>query len=495
MFVRSHCYRLVRRVSVGAAAFFIFLPVGGSSLLAYSNGDAASAASPGASVHGGVNRARLDRCLKAVLGVGRGSATPVSGSAAAQVVAGFSVFRRTRSGADALPAAANLGEALAAAGARTYDPSAAVRLTHNGGQPAAYAVPATVSVPTLPVGCDHLPQFAGVGAYLALQTQDTGSGPGACLIWTQVQESPPLGPFLPGMPPPKPVKTLAVAQTVCKSEAVLSGYVGALGGLRVASRTQRVLIPDGVSALTYTLSDGHHFTVGVTGNLATPPAAALSIHLSQHPTAAELRRQLAAHLPTTVTETGTGGHPTVTLTRPVTLIPDTLGYVSFLRHLLQGSGSTSSSGSSTGASCSARTHRCVAVTVTTTCDASEHCHTTRTIHRYRYVGAKPPPGTTGPNTQPTAPIVARTNRLVTRPRKLTLVLSGTPQRHVVVLLSVSCFARNSAAASGGPPLQVPVPSRTAIALPGPGRAFHACDVGALVTSTQRSRVHITIARG
>ncbi len=284
-------------------------------------------------------------------------------------------------------------------------------------------------------------------------------------------------------------------QTVCKSEAVLSGYVGALGGLLVGSRTQRVLIPDGASAVTYTLSDGHQFTVGVARNLAAPPAA-LSIQTSpQRLTAAELRQQLAAHLPTTVTETGAGVYPPVTLTRPVSLIPDIVGSLSFLRHLLLSSSVRSSSSSSTGASCSARTHRCVAVTVTTTCDAREHCHMSRTIHRYRYVGAKPPPGTTGPDNQATAPIVARTNRVFTRPRKLTLVLSGTPQRHVVVLLSVNCFSRNSAAGSGGPPLQVAIPSRTPIALPGPGRAFRTCDVGVLVTSTQRSRVHVTVARG
>ena len=75
----------------------------------------------------------------------------------------------------------------------------------------------------------------------------------------------------------------------------------------------------------------------------------------------------------------------------------------------------------------------------------------RRINRYRYVGARPPAGTTGSDTQPTGPIVARVNRVITRPRKLTLVLSGTLHRHVVVLLSVSCFSRNSAAGSGDPP--------------------------------------------
>jgi hypothetical protein len=257
---------------------------------------------------------------------------------------------------------------------------------------------------------------------------------------------------------------------------------------------ERALIPDGVSAVTYTLSGGRQFTVGVAGNLATPPA--LSIRLGPNGlTAAELGRQLASHLATTVTETGTGVYPTVTLTRPVSLIPDVVGSISFLRHLAQTSGSTSSSGGTTGASCSAQTHRCVAVTIATTCDAHEHCKMTRTIHRYRYVGAHPPPGTTGPDNQPTAPIVARINRLFTRPGKLTLVLTGPAQPRVVVLLSVNCFAHNSAASSDEPPLNVPVPSRTAIALPGPGRAFQACDVSALVTATRRSRVNVTVARG
>ena len=137
----------------------------------------------------------------------------------------------------------------------------------------------------------------------------------------------------------------------------------------------------------------------------------------------------------------------------------------------------------------------MAVTVTTTCDSHEHCQTSRTINRYRYVGAKPPAGTTGPNTQPTGPIVARVNRVITRPRKLTLVLSGTPHRRVVVLLSVSCFSRNSAAGSAEPPLELAVPSRTPLDLPGPARTFHTCDVGALVISSQRGLVHATVARG
>ena len=94
------------------------------------------------------------------------------------------------------------------------------------------------------------------------------------------------------------------------------------------------LIPDGVSAITYALADGRQFTVPVAGNLATPPAE-LSLQTPlQHPTAAELGKQLAAHLPTTVTESSTGAGPSVTLARPVSLIPDTVGSFSFLRRLL-----------------------------------------------------------------------------------------------------------------------------------------------------------------
>ena len=228
--------------------------------------------------------------------------------------------------------------------------------------------------------------------------------------------------------------------------------------------------------------------------MATPPAELSPQTPLQHPTAAELGRQLAAHLPTTVTESSAGAGPSVTLARPVSLIPDTVGSLPFLRRL-SSSLSSSSSNSSTGASCSARTHRCVAVTVTTTCDSHEHCYMSRTINRYRYVGAKPPAGTTGPDTQPTGPIVARVNRVITRQRKLTLVLSGALHRHVVVLLSVSCFSRNSAAGSGEPSLELAVPSRTPISLPGPARTFHSCDVGALVISSQRGTVHVTVARG
>lgn len=454
----------------------------------------AGAASPTAAIaRGRGDRALVNRCLMAVLGVGRRPAWPVSGSADPQVVSQFAVFRRMPSNAAALPTAAHLRAALAGAGATTYDPSAAVLLTRNGAHGAVYAVPATMALSTVPVGCDRLPHFSGVGAYLALRAQQTGSGPGACVVSTQLEARVPSGSSPPGAIPPKPTKTLAVTQMLCQSEAVLSSYVGALGAALQGSRTQIALIPDGVSAISYTLADGHRFSVPVEGNLATLPAALSMRTALRHPSAAALGRSLSAHLPTTVTENGPGGNPIATLTRPVSLVADAVGSFSFLRAVLMSSSVGTSSSSTSGASCRARTHRCVAVTVTTTCDSHQHCQTRRTIHRYRYVGARPPAGTTGPDTQPTAPIVARTNRLVNRPTKLTLVLSGTPHRRVLVLLSVNCFSRNSAASSGGPPLQLAVPSRTPIGLP--GRTFHACDVDALVTSTQPGAVHVAVARG
>jgi hypothetical protein len=479
-------------MSLRSSRVFAPVAVGGFVLLVVIG--VVTASSAGAIAGGRGDRARLTRCVRSVLGNGGRTATPVAGSADPILVSRFAVFRRARSAVDTLPAAARLREELDAAGAVAYDPSAAVLLTRTGAHAAVYGVPASISLPVLPPGCGGLPQFAGVGAYLAFQADETGSGPGACMISTQLVPSPPSGSSLPGQAAPKPTTMISVVGAVCRSEAVLAGYVGALGDERLGSPHELALIPDGVTAITYALADGRRLTAPVVGNLVTPPAA-LSIPPTPHPvTATELGQQLAAHLPTTVTEAGAGAYPIASLTRPDSLITDTVGSFSFLRGLLAASsvGNSSSSTSGTGASCSARTHRCVAVIVTTTCNSHDQCRPTRTIHRYRYVTAKPPAGTTGPDTQPTAPIVGRTNRYITRPTKLTLVLSGPPHRQVVVLLSVSCFSRNSAAGASGPPLQVAVPSRTPIALPGPARTFRACDVGALVTSSQHGPVHVNV---
>jgi hypothetical protein len=456
-----------------------------------------SASSPGAVARARVDRALLSRCVKAVLEIG-GSARPVAGSASPTMVSSFAVFRRARSAGDTLPMAAQLRQQLAAAGARTYDPSHAVPLTRTGAHTAVYGVPATVALPVLPARCAGLPQLAGVTAYLASQADENGTGAGACMISTQLVPRQSSGAYLPGAASPKPAKTLTAAGAVCRSQAVLSGYAGALADDRLGSTPRLALVPDGVSAIIYTLGDGRQLTAPVTGNLVTPPAA-LSIPPTTHPvTATELGRALAAHLPTTVTETGPGDSPVASLARPAALIPDAVGSLTFLRRLITpvfASGSSSST-SGTGASCSARTHRCVAVTVTTTCNGRDRCRTTRTIHRYRYVTAKPPSGTTGPDTQPTAPIVGRVNRFITRPGKLALVLRGAPHRHVTVLLSTSCFSRHNATfIAGGAPLLIAVPSSTPISLPGRARTFRACDVGALVISSQPGPVHATVARG
>ena len=181
---------------------------------------AASAASPAlASTGAGTSRALLARCIRILLlEPGRGPATPVAGSADAGVLSSFAVLRRTRTAADKLPAAAQLRQVLALAGAATYDPSAAVLLKGSPARSAVYAVPATMSLPSLPAACEALPQFAGVGGYLALQAELTGSGAGVCLISTQLVTSTPPGIYLPGAPQPKPTRTLTVTQSACRSE-------------------------------------------------------------------------------------------------------------------------------------------------------------------------------------------------------------------------------------------------------------------------------------
>ena len=450
----------------------------------------------GAVARGGADPALLMSCAKAVLGVGSGSATPVVGSAAPQLVAELAVFREERSAANALPKVSDLADALAEAGAITYDPSAGVLLKRNGTQGGVYGIPATMALAALPAGCNSLPQFAGVGAYHRAAGRGDGQRPGCVSISIQREQSA-TGTLLPGATAPKPTETLVVAQADCESEGVLSGYIGALGDELAGVGTQLALIPDGVNSIAYTLADGRQFTVPVAGNLAIPPAA-LSIPTSARTqTLAGLEAQLAARSASGRARDRSGAYAIASLPRPASLIPNVVGSFSFLRRLLSSSsafGTSSSNTSGTGASCSVRTHRCVAVIVTTTCNNRERCTTRRTIYRYRYVGAKPPLGTTGPDTQPTAPIVARTNQFIKRPVKPTLVLSGAPHRHVVVLLSVSCFSRHSSASIGGPPLNVGVPSRTPIALPGRAHTFQACDIGALVTSNERGSVHVTVAR-
>src|SRR6202035_5650396 len=128
-------------------------PVAGAGLVVLVVMVVSTASSPGAIARGRGEGALLTRCVKVVLGIGGGSATPGAGSADPTLVSSLAVFRRSRSAVDTLPAAANLREELAAAGARIYDPSAAVLLTRTGAHAAVYGVPATISLPVLPAGC------------------------------------------------------------------------------------------------------------------------------------------------------------------------------------------------------------------------------------------------------------------------------------------------------------------------------------------------------
>lgn len=431
----------------------------------------------------------LDRCAAALFGPESGHpARPVAGSAGPTVVSSFAVFRRHRTAADRL-SVGGLGRTLADAGALTYDPSAAVRLLRSGAHGTLYAVPATLAAESLPAACAGR---AGARAYLAQRMDDLGSGPGACLIATQLVPPPPS--LLPGRTRPGPRLVVSAAQ--CESEVVLSGYVGALGEGDLGTAQVHALIPDGLSSITYTFSDGHAVTAPATGNLVTLPAPLSKHRVLRHTTASGLARLLAARLPTTITETGSAGQPTVTLTRPASLIADSVGAYRFLRRLALVSRSRTSgtSTSSSGASCSARTHRCVAVTVTMRCPSARHCHLSRTIHRYRYRTARPPRGTTHAGRQPTGPILARVVRVLTRPTKIALQLRGAPRHRVEVLVSVMCSTRHGGAGISGPPLVVRVPSRTPIPLPGRARSFRSCDVGALVIARGRGAVRATIVR-
>jgi hypothetical protein len=314
------------------------------------------------------------------------------------------------------------------------------------------------------------------------------------VIWTQTEERQPTAVQLPGQRPHPPTKTLVIEQTNCLSNGALVGYLGAIGNPDTPSGPRWALIPDGVSTVTYTLANHDVFSVPVRGNLATAPSeltAPSNANLSRY------RAALSSHLPTTVTESGPAQTVVRTLARPSSLISDVIAELRFLeRQLATGGESGSSSGSSLlGATCSARTHRCVAATLNTTCDESQPCQMTRTIHRYRYVGAKPPPGTTGPQLiDPTAPIVARTNRRIVSPGKLELVLSGTPHRSVIVVQSSACFSRSSAVSGDDGPLRATVPSRSPIFLGGDRRGFLVCDVSALVFARERGRVHVTVSR-
>jgi len=241
--------------------------------------------------------ALLTHCARVLLGVERSPATPVVDSADPLLVSRFAILRRTRTHADDLPAAARLRPSLAFANATTYDPSAAVLLSRSGAQGSVYAVPATMALPVLPTECTRLPRFAGAGAYLALQAQETGSGPGACLVATQPEQVAPDGQSLPGAPPPRPARTLTVAGAACASEAILSGYRGTLGDGLLSPHTRLALIPDGISTITYTRANGRQFTVPVARNVARVPATLSTPSPVRHPGATELGRLLTTRCP------------------------------------------------------------------------------------------------------------------------------------------------------------------------------------------------------
>ena len=450
---------------------------------------------------GSADHAFLIKCEKAILfAPDPSSALPVPGSGAA-TAAQFAVFRRPRSAADVLPAGVRIASALRFAHVASYDPTRLVRLRRQGSG-GLYALPATIGPVTLPPGCGVLPQLKGLPAYLAAQQDQRGAGPGACLFAVSREPVGIPGPYLPGARNPTVTTRPRASFATCESDTILTGYTGALG---TAFGSGLALVPDGVDAIAYTLASGRRLTMSVTGNLVTTPAALVIAPSPHRLTAAALTSELVAHLPTTIAETGPSGQLVATLSRPDTLIPDLVGEVTFLSDLVASSsrsgagsaGSESSSSSSVGAGawCQTRTHRCVAVLVNSSCDRHQRCRITRAIYRYRYVGRKPPLGSTGVDTQPTAPIVGRIDRLVSRPRTLSLAISGALHRPVVVLTAVECFARNRAAGGSSPPLHVEVPSRTRIPLPGRAGSFTACAVGALVTSAQRGAVRVRIVRG
>jgi hypothetical protein len=256
-----------------------------------------------------------------------GYGAPAAGSADPGLESEVTLLRRPRTTTDALPAGKQIGEVLGGAGVQTYDPSATIRVTSSSGDKAVFAVPATLSSLTLPADCKGDPRLAGLGAEVALRNEEVGSGPGLCLL--SVQPAPHGLPIFPG-PGPSPAPALMPAAVDCESTPVLAGYVGALGDPLTAGAPDLVLIPGGITAITYTFADGHQSTVPVSGNLASITHPAVSGKL-RNPTLAQLRRQLDARLPTTVTELSADGAPVATLPRPRTLIADSIASFAFFK--------------------------------------------------------------------------------------------------------------------------------------------------------------------
>jgi hypothetical protein len=437
----------------------------------------------------------FSRCVRLMTGEPRTGARRIPGAAESQIAAQLSIFRATRTSADTLPAASNLGQALAGAQATTYDPSASIRLnlgpTKSG---PVYAVPVTLASPRLPARCAQVRALAGVRALFALRTRETGSGPGICLITTHVV--PDEGPVsvLPGKRPAIGMrKRHTEAAAGCESLTVMASYLGVLGGGLAGAGVPAVVVPDGVSSVTYAFAGGHQITAPVTGNLANvPPTASRTTNLGR-PTRAKLLRKLDAEIPATVTEHDAGGTAVATFTRPASLISEIVREVLVLGRVVK---SFTVGAVNSYVSCSARTHRCVAAVVSASCNTQRHsCEMSRRIVRYRYVGRRPPRGTTGHVVVPTGPIRARLDRYVAHPGKLTLVLSGKPRHRVDVVVSVNCVSGRhgeTGFSESRQPLQVAVPSRTHLVTVGRHRA---CGVGVMVVSSGRGPLHARLARG
>jgi len=434
----------------------------------------------------------IARCVRIITGQANRNASAAPGSANPQVAGELSIFRVARTARDSLPAADGLGHALAAAQATSYDPSASVRLDLGlvkGGP--VWAVPASLAAPVLPSRCAQLHGLAALRAAFALRAQAIGSGPGVCLVGVQVIPAVPPVSILPGKRRATHGRSHTVATANCESLAVMASYLGA-SGAGLTGGPSIALVPDGVSSVTYTFSGGRQLNARVNGNLVTLPASGSSTLHLRTATRAKLLRVVAADTPATVTETDTSGATVATYTRPPSLVPEIANELLLLRRLVE----TVISGSQqVYAACSARTHRCVAAVVSTSCNARHHrCTMHRALHRYRYVGRRPPRGTTGGVVVPSGRIAARVSRYVARPGRVSLVLGGAPEHRADVVVATTCYSGHGATGSTADrrPLQVAVPSRTRIATVPRHRA---CAVNVLVTSSQRGPIHARLVRG
>lgn len=491
----------IRRPQLGTVvvtiSIFVAIGVGIMALALHARKTSTTVSSNG----GKTTRQALDRCLRGAFGLESGAAEAVAGSTSPLISSQFAIFRASSSPSSELPALGGLRQDLAHAGARTYDPSRLVMLFRAGAGRTVYAVPATITGPSLLKGCDAaLARLPGAEAFIGLQAMQTGSGPGVCLLSAQVESSFRSGPRLPGAAAPRPTKSVEVTAAMCKSAAVLSSYTGAAGYSIGLPGGQIALLRDGITEVRYAFSDGRRVTVDVARNIARLPASLFLQSQLRNAALAGQLRALAKVAPTVVIEASTDGATIARLPRPSQLFTDLAGSLTFLKRSLTVTHTTTTTGANAGsyattASCSARSHACIAVTVSTKCDSRLHCRISRIIEHYRYVGSRPPAGTTGQSTLPTAPIVARASRLLTPPRAVELVLSGAPQRQVRVLVSATCSGAASGVSGPGQTLEVSVPSRTQIELPTAAKSMHACDVAALITSAQHSTIHAALTTG